>query len=106
MKTKARVILMRKSTGMVAAETSAGSVTVFELLGCEMVKSGDILSGYMEELDNQEIYNETRDEELRVFIHERGLGVHEAIEKHFAQLLPSQRPRRPMWPARDRAPSR
>ena len=43
---------------MVAAETAPGSVIVFELLGCEEVKSGEILVGNMEELDNQEFYNE------------------------------------------------
>lgn len=100
MKTKARVRFIRKSTGMAAAETSAGSITVFELLGCELVKSGDILSGYLEELDNQEIYNETRDERLRVFIHERGMELQEAVEKHFGQLAPLEPPRRPMWPLR------
>lgn len=106
MRTKARVKLMRKSTGMVAAETSTGSVTVFELLGCELIASGDILSGCLDELDNQVIYNETRDEALRVFVHERGMNVHEAIERHFTQSALSDTPRRPMWPARNLAVNR
>ena len=89
MKTKARVLFTSNSTGLVAAETSTGSVTVFDLLGGEWVQPGDILSGDMEELDTQEIYNETRDEEIMVFIHERGMSVHEAAEKHFAQATPT-----------------
>ena len=88
MKTKARVIFTRSSTGMVAAQTSSGSITVFELLGCEQVNTGEILSGDLEELHNQEIYNETRDEDLSVLIHECGLSVRDAVEKHFAQLAP------------------
>ena len=88
MKTKARVIFARSSTGMVAVQTSTSSITVFELLGCEQVSAGDILSGDLEELHNQEIYNETRDEDLKVFIHECGLSLQEAVVKHFAPLAP------------------
>lgn len=88
MKTKARVIFARSSTGMVAVQTSTGSVTVFELLGCEQVSAGDILSGDLEELHNQEIYNETRDEDLTIFVHECGLSLQEAVVKHFAPRAP------------------
>ena len=105
MKTKAKVILMRRSTGMVAAETAAGSVIVFELLGCEEVKSGEILVGNMDGLDNQEFYNETRDERFRVFVHTHGSDVGEVIESYFSELTPAATPRRPMWPLRDTAAS-
>jgi len=88
MNTKARVIFTHSSTGTVGVETNTGSVTVLDLLGGEVVQPGDILSGNMEELDAQEIYNETQDESLMVFIHERGLSVHEAAEKHFAHATP------------------
>ena len=104
MKTKAKVLLMRKSTGMFAAETTPGYVTVFEMLGCEEVKSGDILIGNMEELGNQDLYNESRKERLRVFNHETGCAMRDAIETYFAQLMPQTPPRRPMWPFRNPAP--
>ena len=88
MKIKARVIFTRSSTGLVAIQTSTDSITVFELLGCEQVNAGDILSGNLEELYNQEIYNETRDEDLTIFVHECGLSLQEAVVKHFAPLAP------------------
>lgn len=88
MKTKARVIFAQGSTGLVGVETRTGAVTVFDLLGGEVVQPGDVLSGDMEEPDMQEIYNETRDEFLMVFIHARGLGVHEAAERYFSQASP------------------
>ena len=84
--TKARVIFTRTSTGMAAAQTSSGAITVFELPGREQVGRGDILSGELEPARAQEIYNETRDEELRVFIRECGMDVQAAVEKYFAQV--------------------
>jgi hypothetical protein len=103
MNTKAKVIFSRKSTGMVAAETGPGTVTVLELLGCEQVKPGDILVGCMDELHNQEFYNETQGEKMRVFIHDRGCELHEAIERYFTPVMSSVPPRRPMWPLGDPA---
>lgn len=73
---------------MVAIQTSTNSITVFELLGCGHVSAGDILSGNLEDLYHLEIYNETTDEELRIFVHEIGLGLQEAVVKYFAQLAP------------------
>ena len=74
---------------MVAVQTDMSSVTVLELRGGKVVKSGDILSGDAAALGTQELYNETRDEHLIALIHERGLSVQEAVEKHFAQLAPA-----------------
>lgn len=91
---------------MFAAEIAPGYVTICELLGCEEVKSGDLLTGNIEQLGNQELYNETRKERLRVFNHETGCALHDAIETYFAQLLPEAPPRRPMWPFRNPAPDR
>jgi len=84
--TKARVIFTRSRTGMAAAQTSTGAITVFEMLGNGKVARGDILSGNLEQPCGQEIYNETHDEELSVFIHECGMDVQKAVEKYFAQL--------------------
>jgi hypothetical protein len=106
MKSKAKAILTRKTTGMVAAETSPGFVTILELLGCEQVRSGDTLVGNLNELDNQVVFNETQNETMRVFIHERGCAVHKAIEKYFVQAMPSEPSRRPMWPGREPGVSR
>lgn len=100
MQTQAKVILIRRGTGMVLAETVPGSVTVFELLGGNEISSGDIIMGNLEELDNQEFYNITKDDKLNVFVHEAGCELHDAIERHFAQLSPLEPPRRPMWPIR------
>ena len=90
---------------MVAARTTEGSVTVFELLAGQEIESGDILTGTSDELDTQEIYNATRGEKLKVFIHEHCRDVSEAIQKHFAPAK-SGPPRRPMWPLRGPAVSR
>jgi len=84
---------------MVAAEIAAGSVIVFELLGCEEVKSGEIVAGNMDRPGIQDFHNETRDQRFRVFLHEHGTDLHGIIEKYFAQLTPAAPPRRPMWPA-------
>lgn len=84
--TKARVIFTRSSTGMAAAQTSSESITVFELPGREQVGRGDILSGEWDVARAQEIYNETRDEELNVFIRESGMDLQTAVEKYFAQV--------------------
>ncbi len=100
MKTRAKAILTRKSTGMVAVEMPSGRVTVFELLGCELVDAGEFVTGSFDEPGNQVIHNETRDEKLRVFIHEPGCDLMPAIEHYFAL---SAQPRRPMWPGRNAA---
>ena len=73
-------------------ESVPGFVTVFELLGCELVKPGEFLSGNLDELGNQQIYNETRNEKLRVFVHERDCEEQKAIEKYFAPVMPSPSP--------------
>ena len=88
MKTKARVIFTRSSTRFVSAQKINGSITVFELLGCEQVSFGEVLRGALDELGNQDIYNETRDEGLSVFVHERDLSVQDGVENHFARLAP------------------
>ena len=88
MKVKARVVFTRSSTGLVAVQTSMGTITVLDLLGRGHVQSGDIFSGEMEAPGTQEIYNETRDEDLAVFVRECGLNVQKAVERHFAQLAP------------------
>ena len=85
---------------MVAVETITGSVTIFELLGCEEVKTGENVTGDWDELYNQEIYNEARGEKLRVFIHESRCEVSDAIEGYFPPTSVSAPARRPMWPGR------
>jgi len=82
---KARVMFTRSSAGMFAARTSRGGITVFEMLGYGLVSRGDILSGEMSRPSEQEVYNETTDEELHVFIRECDMDVQAAVEKYFVQ---------------------
>lgn len=83
MKTKAKVILVNHNTGMVAVETPTCDITVFELLGCETVKLGAVLSGYWQELDNQVVVQETRHLKLNVFVHECGCELDNIQERYF-----------------------
>jgi len=88
MKTKAKVILVCKDTSMIAAETATGEIAVLELLGCEKVRVGNVLLGYWSELDNQVIYNESRDTHLEVFIHDSGLEFDVIKKQYFTAQLP------------------
>jgi hypothetical protein len=83
---------------MVAAQTAGGSITVFELLGCEEVNPGEIVEGYLNEFDNQDIFNQTQDEKMRVFVHEHGRKLDDVVARYFSTLTAYAHPRRPMWP--------
>ena len=88
MKTKAKVILVCKDTSLIAAETATGEIAVFELLGCEKVRVGNVLLGYWTELDNQVIYNESRETQLEVFIHDYGAEFDVVKKQYFTAQLP------------------
>jgi len=83
MKTKAKVVLAFSSTSMVAVETASGEITVFELLGSETVRRGHVLIGHWSELDNQVVYNESRDQNLDVFILDCGCKIDAVKEQYF-----------------------
>ncbi len=85
MKTEARVVLIQEEKGIVAAATNDDELTVFELLGCQEVKPGDVVEGYLQECGNQSLFNITREEELPVYIHEWGCFMGAAQERYFGQ---------------------
>ena len=88
MKTTAKVILVCKDTSLIAAETATGEIAVFELLGCEKVRVGNVLLGYWTELDNQVIYNESRETQLEVFIHDYSSEFDVIKKQYFTAPLP------------------
>lgn len=83
MKTRARVVLVCELTSIIAAETPSGDITVLELLGCEKIRLGDVLAGYWTELDNQVVYNKTRDKHLEVFVHDNGCELDDVKKRFF-----------------------
>lgn len=83
MKTKAKVILACENTGKIAAETASGYITVLELLGCEKTTLGDVLIGHWTELDNQMVYNVSRDTHLAVFVHDCGCELDVIKQQYF-----------------------
>ena len=68
---KANVITINHKKGVVAVETANG-ITVFELLGGYEVELGDIISGRLESLGSETFRNETKQENLDVYVQ----GIH------------------------------
>lgn len=62
------VKIMNAEDGVAAVETEHGEYTVFGLLGDHPLAVGDVLEGPLEALDEQRLRNETRGEELLVYI--------------------------------------
>lgn len=92
MKTKAKVIRAGGNTSFVAVETANGDIAVFELLGCEKISLGNILIGYWNELDIQVIYNESRAQQLTVFVHDCGCELDLVQKQYFTPQIPPQAP--------------
>lgn len=91
MKIEAKVIVINEEKGFVAAATDQGELTVFEPLGCEKIALGDVVFGYLDECGTQSLYNETRDEQLSVYIFEYGCLWNEAHERYFESSQREQR---------------
>ena len=83
MKTKAKIILVSENTSILAVETANGDITVLELLSCEKVALGDVLIGHWTELDNQVVYNDSRGENLAVFVHDCGCELEAVTQQYF-----------------------
>jgi len=92
MKTKAKVILAGGNTSFVAVETANGDIAVFELLGCEKISLGNLLIGYWNELDIQVIYNESRAQQLAVFVHDCGCELDVVQKQYFTPRILPQAP--------------
>ena len=56
--------------GFIAVETDSGEYAVLELLGGYDVEIGDVISGPLESLGEEEVINLTQSEEMDVFIQE------------------------------------
>ena len=67
------VVMVDIQEGMVAVETKKGSYTVFELLGFYKVAIGDVISSTFDSLGVRSIRNETREEDISVYM--RALNV-------------------------------
>jgi hypothetical protein len=91
MRTKAKVILVCRDTSIIAVKTLSGDITVLELLGCEKIKRGDVLIGHWTELDNQVVYNESRDEPLEVFVHDCGCELDAVMKQYFIPQVSERR---------------
>ena len=91
MKTKAKVILGGENASIVAAKTVSGDITVLELLGCEKIRLGDVLIGYWTELDSQVVYNESRDQNVNVFILDYCCELDDVQQRYFSSRLPEPR---------------
>ena len=92
MKTKAKVIRAGENTSFVAVETANGDIAVFELLGCEKISLGNRFIGYWNELDIQVIYNESRAQQLTVFVHDCGCELDVVQKQYFTLRIPPQAP--------------
>lgn len=68
---KAKVIAINHKKDVVAVATANG-ITVFELLGGYEVELGDVISGRLESLGSEIFRNETRQENLDVYVQ----GIH------------------------------
>ncbi len=65
---KGTVVLINRSRGMAALVTASGEHTSFEILGPYDIDPGDILTGDLESLGEETWNNETKLEEIDVFV--------------------------------------
>ncbi len=65
---KGTVKLINASKGFIAVETSPGEYSVMELSNVEEVEIGDVISGDLEGLGHETVFNETQSEEIDVII--------------------------------------
>ncbi len=68
---RAKVIAINHKKNVIAVATANG-ITVFELLGGYEVELDDVISGRLESLGNEIFRNETRQENLDVYVQ----GIH------------------------------
>ncbi|MEI6083038.1 MAG: hypothetical protein WCS70_01925 [Verrucomicrobiota bacterium] len=91
MKTTAKVIRACENASLIAAKTTSGDITVFEWCGSEPIRLGDVLSGHWTELDSQVVYNETRGQNVNVFIHDYCCELDDVQQRYFSPQLPEPR---------------
>jgi hypothetical protein len=65
---KGIIQLISPKQAMVGVETESGGYSVLELLGGYIFEVGDVLSGPLEELGDQEVRNLTQEETWDVYI--------------------------------------
>lgn len=62
---KGKVVGLNKD--LCAVQVSSG-ITVFEIIGGHVTEIGDIISGNLESVGRESLYNETKHEKIDVFI--------------------------------------
>jgi hypothetical protein len=70
--------LLNLADGIVGVETEHGEYTVFGLLEEYEVALGDVVSGALESLDQQQLLNETRDLMMSVYVEDCELQLADA----------------------------
>lgn len=62
---KGKVVGLNKDLCAVQADSG---ITIFEILGGHVAEIGDIISGSLESLGSETLYNKTKHEKINVFI--------------------------------------
>lgn len=75
------VRLINREDKIVAVETEAGGFTVFGMLDDCAVAVGDTISGALDQLDQQQLSNETQGGSMSVYIEDCNLSEADATPK-------------------------
>lgn len=78
---RAVVKIVNADDGLVAVETERGDYSVFGLMGDEPLAVGDVVSGALDQTDQQTLTNETRGGSLLAYVEDVGLSLAEAQER-------------------------
>ena len=65
---KGKVIDINRKKGFISVEMENGEFSVIELLGGHDVKMNDIISGNLEFIGSEKLYNESQKEKMSVYI--------------------------------------
>ncbi|CDH24364.1 hypothetical protein [Xenorhabdus bovienii] len=65
----------------ITIRNSRGEFILAELLGGYLVENGDVISGSIEYLGSQALLNETKNQQIHVFVQDIGLTEKQAIRR-------------------------
>jgi hypothetical protein len=65
---RGKIIAINRKTGFHAVRTEDGDITVFELLDSEMPELGDEVTGALDSLGSETLFNATQKHEFSVFV--------------------------------------